>query len=162
MVISHVGDKPFGVINIKRGSVNMNPLIAFCITNLFFVFLFYVLPFDEIFYGIPPDETTAAPSFILTFIKLVLYCFLGLPVFMWIYGLLEGFEEKRKRAKQERILEQKRGSNKKQIIEAEKRAAIHKSLRPSREELERKRQEELIEENRKRLASKQPEEYKIE
>jgi hypothetical protein len=85
---------------------------------------------------------------------------LSLPVLLilaplFIMGLSE-LEGKWKRAKQEEILEQKRELNKKQIIEAEKRAAIHKSLRPSREELERKRQEELIEENRKRLASKQP------
>jgi hypothetical protein len=81
-----------------------------------------------------------------------LFSVLFFPFLMWLYG----FEEKRERAKQEEILEQKRELNKKRIIEAEKRAAIHKSLRPSREELERKRQEELIEENRKRLASKQP------
>ena len=86
-----------------------------------------------------------------------IFAVFALPFYMWIAGLIMDWAEGRQRAKYERILEQKRGSNKKQIIEAEKRAAIHKSLRPSREELERKRQEELIEENRKRLASKQPE-----
>ena len=95
------------------------------------------------------------------FLTFCLLCFFG-PFFIGIAVLLIDGREGRQRANleqkiQERILEQKRGSNKKQIIEAEKRAAIHKSLRPSREELERKRQEELIEENRKRLASKQPE-----
>lgn len=75
---------------------------------------------------------------------------LSVPFLMWIIGLQE-------RIKQERILEHKRELNRKRIVEVEKRAEIHKSLYPSREEVERKRQEELIEENRKRLASKQPE-----
>ena len=83
---------------------------------------------------------------------------LSLPILLilaplFIMGLSE-FEGKWKRAKQERILEHKR---EKRIVEVKKRAEIHKSLYPSREEVERKRQEELIEENRKRLASKQPE-----
>ena len=102
------------------------------------------------------------------FLTFCLLCFFG-PFFIGIALLLIDGREGRQRAnleqkiqerileQKERILEQKRELNKKRIIEAEKRAAIHKSLRPSREELERKRQEELIEENRKRLASKQPE-----
>ena len=55
-----------------------------------------------------------------------IFAVFALPFYMWIAGLIMDWAEGRQRAKYERILEQKRGSNKKQINNADRRAAIQR------------------------------------
>ena len=55
-----------------------------------------------------------------------IFAVFALPLYMWIGGLIMDWAEGRQRAKYERILEQKRGSNKKQINNADRRAAIQR------------------------------------
>ena len=59
-------------------------------------------------------------------IAVAIFPFFALPFFYWMSGLILDCEEGKQRAKQERILEQKRGSNKKQINNADRRAAIQR------------------------------------